>query len=173
MTQPTLIEKAEFFASSAHDSIGHKRKYTDQPYHVHPGRVAALVASVTSDEEIIAAAWLHDVLEDVAPKNSDFNEDAIYKAFGQRVLELVLDVTDVSCPSDGNRATRKAIDREHLAKASDGAKTIKLADMIDNVIDISKHDPDFAKIFKKEIALDLEYLKTGNAELYGRLVKLL
>lgn len=173
MTINNLLEKAKYFTMKAHDSIGHQRKYTNEPYHVHPGRVAKLVATVTSDLEVIAAAWLHDVLEDVAPKNPDFNENAIRKFFGDRVLQLVLEVTDVSKPEDGNRAKRKAMDREHLGKASVGGKTIKLADLIDNIIDIDKHDPNFAKIFRKEVTLDLPYLQGGDKRLYDRLKLLL
>ena len=168
-----MIEQAKEFAIKAHNSIAHKRKYTDEPYHVHPERVATLVAGVTSDSEVVAAAWLHDVLEDVAPKNPNFNEEIIREIFGDNVLQLVLEVTDVSKPSDGNRAKRKAIDREHLAKASNEGKTIKLADLIDNIEDISKHDPNFAKIFKKEAALDLPHLQQGNEQLYERLRKVL
>lgn len=173
MKKISLKERAEKFAIKAHNSIAHKRRYTDEPYHVHPARVAKLVATVTSDEEVIAAAWLHDVLEDVAPINSNFNEEAIGKAFGNRVLKLVLEVTDVSKPEDGNRTKRKAIDRVHLSKASPKGKTIKLADLIDNIVDISKHDPNFAKIFKKEAALDLPHLKSGNKDLYEQLRELL
>lgn len=172
MYNKDLIEQAKQFAIKAHDSIAHKRKYIDEPYHVHPKRVADLVASVTSDVEVIAAAWLHDVLEDVAPKNQNFGEKTIRQLFGDRVLQLVLEVTDISRPDDGNRAKRKAIDREHLAKASDDGKTIKLADLIDNIIDITKHDLNFAKIFKKEAALDLPYLSSGNKRLLETLKEL-
>lgn len=168
-----LIEKAKLFARAAHDSINHKRKYTNEPYWVHPERVADIVSSVTNDEEIIAAAWLHDVLEDVAPNNADFNADAIARELGERVLQLVLEVTDVSKLEDGNRATRKLIDRAHLARASDRGKLIKLADLIDNLIDISKHDPGFSIIFKKEVALDLPYLSSGNSRLYERVRELI
>lgn len=173
MSNNNLIEKAKVFAINAHNSIFHKRKYTNEPYHVHPERVANLLATVTSDPEIIAAAWLHDVLEDVAPKNINFNEDSIRRAFGDRVLQLVLEVTDVSKPEDGNRAKRKALDREHLAKASVDGKTIKLADLIDNIIDISKHDPHFARVFRKEATLNLPYLQDVNKELYEQLRLLL
>ena len=168
-----LIEKAKLFTINAHNSILHRRKYTDEPYYVHPERVAELVATVTSDCEIIAAAWMHDVLEDVAPKNSAFDKNTIFNYFGERVLQLVLEVTDVSTLKDGNRAKRKAIDREHLSHASNDAKTIKLADLIDNIIDITKHDPNFSKIFRKEALLDLPYLQTGNKKLYERVSQLL
>lgn len=168
-----IIERARQFAIKAHDSIGHKRKYTDEPYHLHPERVVQILQTVVDDEEVLAAAWLHDVLEDVAPMNADFNEQAIEQMFGERVLTLVLEVTDVSKPTDGNRETRKAINREHLAKASYEGKTIKLADVIDNMIDITKNDPHFSKIFRKEILLDLPYLRQGNKILYERLIEIL
>lgn len=168
-----LIEKAQQFAIAAHDSVHHRRKYTDEPYHVHPARVAALVQTVTEDPEMIAAAWLHDVLEDVTPKNPNYDIQAINIAFGPRVLELVLALTDISRPEDGNRATRKALDRAHMAQGSAEAKTIKLADMIDNMIDISKYDPHFARVFKKEAQLSFPLLAEGNAILYATLKKLI
>ena len=168
-----LTNKAMTFAKAAHDSINHKRKYTNEPYWIHPERVAKIVASVCTDQAVIAAAWLHDVLEDVAPKNRDYDEAAIKETFGEKVLTLVLEVTDVSTLSDGNRATRKAIEREHLAAASANGKLIKLADLIDNVEDLSKNDPNFANVFKKEVRLDLPYLQSVNDELYLRLKKLL
>lgn len=168
-----LIEKAKQFTQAAHDSIGHRRKYSDEPYHVHPQRVAAIVASVTSDEEVIAAAWMHDVLEDVAPKNAEYNADAICEVFGERVLELVLEMTDVSKPTDGNREARKTLDREHTAKASAAGMTIKLADLIDNYKDISAHDPHFARVFRREALLLLPLLTKGDPILHEQLKVLL
>lgn len=169
----TLINKAKQFAIQAHDSIQHRRKYTDEPYHVHPERVAKTLASINTDDATIAAAWLHDVLEDVAPLNADFDETAIREQLGQEVLELVLEVTDVSQPSDGNRAARKALDREHLRQASPRGKTIKLADLIDNCQDIKKNDPGFYRVFRKEVLLDLPHLTAGDATLFARLEALL
>jgi len=168
-----LINKARGFAIAAHDSIDHRRKYTNEPYWVHPERVAMIVASVTDDEAVIAAAWLHDVLEDVAPLNPSFNAIAMQKALGDRVLQLVLEVTDVSKPSDGNRVIRKAIDRAHLVQASNAGKLIKLADAIDNILDITEYDPGFARIFKKELILCLPNLESGNQALYLKLKQLL
>lgn len=173
MTKENVIAKAKNFTINAHNSIGHRRKYTDEPYYVHPERVARLVAEVTSDAEVIAAAWLHDVLEDVAPKNPDFNNAAILSMFGERVLKLVLEVTDISKPEDGNRLTRKKIDTAHLANASAEGQTIKLADLIDNIIDISKHDRNFARVFRKEAMLNLHHLRLGNKSLYNKLKQLL
>lgn len=173
MNNSQLINTASTFAKEAHDSIGQRRKYTGEPYHVHLERVANIVATVTNDAEIIAAAWLHDIIEDVAPKNNQFDHKAIRQNFGERVLRLVLEVSDVSKPEDGNRSQRKAHDRAHLAKASPDGKTIKLADLIDNLSDISQHDQHFARVFRKEAILLLPDLAAGNANLFASLTQIL
>ncbi len=92
--------------------------------------------------------------------------DEIRDAFGDLVADLVGDLTDVSKPSDGNRAARKAIDRHHTELASPQAKTIKLADLIDNTRSIVQYDPDFAKVYLVEKALLLEVLREGDATLF-------
>ena len=69
-----LIEHARTFATSAHERIGHQRKYNNQPYQVHLRAVANLVASVTDDAEMIAAAWLHDTVEDTSATLDDIAE---------------------------------------------------------------------------------------------------
>ena len=153
------------FAIAAHDSIGQVRKYTGEPYWHHPREVALLVQRAGLSHQAIAAAWLHDVLEDVAPKRPEFGPEAIRRACGDRVLELVLEVTDVSRPQDGNRATRKALDREHFAKASAEGQGVKLADLIENGRDIAAHDPDFARTYLVEAEALLCRLTAGPADL--------
>ena len=148
--------------------VGQRRKYTDEPYIKHPEAVAALVAEVTDDPEVIAAAWLHDVVEDTKVTFSD-----LFFQFGQRVADLVLEVTDVSAPQHGNRATRKEIDRQHLARASAEGQTIKLADLIDNTRSIARYDPDFARTYMEEKDRLLQVLVKGNPVLLGRAAKIL
>ena len=77
-----LIEKAKQFAHEAHDSIGQKRKYSGEPYWVHTDAVAEKVAAIGGTEVMVAAAHLHDVLEDVTPldKTGRFNYDTIVKS---------------------------------------------------------------------------------------------
>lgn len=129
----SLIMRALDFAARAHAE--HKRKYTDEPYINHPIGVALIVAGVDPDPEVIAAALLHDVVEMGTPPV------VIHNIFGDRVFFLVDSVTSVSKPEDGNRAQRKAKDREHYAKASAKAQTIKLADIIHNCSSIVIRDP--------------------------------
>lgn len=173
MNDDELIRLAKEFTIAAHSSINQKRKYSGAPYQVHPERVAKILHGIEAEASVIAAAWMHDVLEDVAPTNPLYNHEAIQQLFGPRILQLVLEVTDVSCKADGNRARRKALDRAHLAKASPEGKTIKLADLIDNICDINVHDPHFAKRFRYEAILTLPILKEGNKVLYSRLESLL
>lgn len=164
MTQesPTsLVQRAQDFATNAHKRIDHKRKYTQQPYAVHLAAVAKIVSSVTDDEEMIAAAWLHDVVEDTPATLYE-----IETSFGVDVTELVENLTDISKPSDGNRQQRKEIDRRHIAAATVRAKTVKLADLIDNCRDICKHDPRFAMTFLKEMNTMLAVLTEGDPELF-------
>ena len=74
-------------------------------------------------------------------------------------------LTDVSKLEDGNRATRKSLDRAHIANASPDAMTIKLADLISNTASIMEYDANFAKVYLKEKKLLLEVLTKGNDEL--------
>ena len=159
----TLVEKARRFAVSAHAGIKQLRKYTLQPYEVHLKAVAHLVASTTdADESMVAAAWLHDTVEDTP---TTFEE--IEREFGEDVMNLVKQLTDVSRSGDGNRAARKEIDRKHTAQASPRAKTIKLADLIDNCTDICRNDPKFGRVFLHEMSLLLEVLGDGDPRLFA------
>ena len=160
---PDLVDRARFYATEAHQRINHRRKYNNEPYHVHLSAVAKLVASVTDDKEVIAAAWLHDTVEDTQATLEDIEE-----TFGMPVAELVEELTDISRPGDGNRATRKRIDRLHLSQASKRAKTVKLADLIDNCKDIIRHDPRFAQIYLEEMNELLDVLADGNPQLFKR-----
>ena len=162
-----LVDRARVYATEAHQRINHRRKYNNEPYHVHLSAVAKLVAGVTDDEEMIAAAWLHDTVEDTQATLED-----IEAAFSVPVAELVEELTDVSKPGDGNRVQRKQIDRLHLAQASKRAKTVKLADLVDNCKDITRHDPRFAQVYLSEMNDLLDVLQGGDAQLYRRAEKI-
>lgn len=165
VNQLEFITRAAVFAAKAHAL--QKRKYTDEPYIIHPLEVANLVASVTSNPEVIAAALLHDVVEDCGVT---FEE--IATKFSPRVALLVEQITDTSRSHHGNRAVRKAIDRTHLAGAHPDAQTIKLADLINNTSSIVAFDSNFAKIYMHEKELLLEYLKLGDPSLYKQAAQL-
>lgn len=159
----TLIDRARKCAINAHSALDHRRKYTNEPYQEHLASVASMVEGASGTPEMIAAAWLHDSVEDTATTLEDIEEN-----FGSDVATLVYELTDVSSLLDGNREKRKALDRAHLAKASPDAKTIKLADLIDNARSIEKHDPRFAQTFMREKQLLLEVLKDGDSQLFAK-----
>lgn len=157
----SLPYRAAHFAHAAHAAVGQKRKYTNVPYIEHPFAVARLVLDVTDDESTVAAALLHDTVEDTLITLAD-----IEREFGADVAKLVGWLTDVSQPADGNRAVRKAIDRQHLALADPRAKTVKLADLIDNTRSIVTYDKPFARIYLVEKERLLEVLTEGHPDLY-------
>lgn len=157
-----MEDRARKFAEAAHAGINQRRKYSGEPYIAHPAAVAELVRSVPHTEAMICAAWLHDTVEDTPATLTD-----VEREFGAEVAALVEQLTDVSRPEDGNRKKRKTIDREHTAKASAQAKTIKLADLIDNTRSIVERDPDFAKVYLAEKVLLLEVLREGDATLWA------
>lgn len=158
-----LVHRAMRFAKEIHERIKQHRKYGNQPYAVHLEKVAKIVASVTDDKEMIAAAWLHDVVEDTPATHDD-----VQKEFGSSVAQLVMELTDISKPNDGNREVRKAIDRDHLSGASGRAQTIKLADLIDNCMDIARNDPRFARVYLKEMEALLAVLTKADERLMRR-----
>lgn len=159
-----IKERARVFATAAHAAVGQQRKYTKEPYIVHPTEVATIVMTVPgATDEMIAAAYLHDVVEDTGVTIED-----VAAEFGEEVAELVGWLTDVSGPEDGNRASRKAKDREHTASAPAAAQTVKLADLISNSASILAHDPNFAVTYLKEKRLLLEVLTKGDPGLHSQ-----
>lgn len=167
----TGVLAAGEFAVLAHGE--QKRKYTGEPYMAHPLRVAQKVASLFEREgvsirnvEILTkAAIMHDVLEDTLVLEKEMREK-----FGDEVTDLVLEVTEISKGrTDINRQARKELDNTHYEKASMFGKAIKLADSIDNLRDVVRHDPGFAKIYLPEMRARLPVLYGGPTELHNEL----
>ena len=77
-----LVSEAIVFATKAHD--GMRRKKSQAPYILHPMEAAVIVGTMTDDQDLIAAAALHDVVED-----ADISIEEIQQRFGKRVRELV------------------------------------------------------------------------------------
>ena len=146
-----MIMQAYTYAILMHGE--QKRKYTGAPYVTHCAEVACIVADAGGTTEMICAALLHDVIED-----TDSTIEAVEYGFGAIIAEYVGWLTDVDKPEDGNRAIRKRLDREHIARAPAEAQTIKCADLISNMQSIVAHDPDFAKVYLREKALLLDVL---------------
>ena len=170
---PTVIRRAAEYAKAAHESVDQRRKFTNRPYIVHPLAVAEIVASVTDDSEMICAAWLHDVVEDT-PRTVE----QIADEFGKSIATLVAELTNIATDSQGNRAKRAEINRAHTSGISHRAKTIKLADVIDNLTGIVNNevgnlDTEWAGEYVSEKALLLTVLAEGNPLLYDRATDLI
>jgi (p)ppGpp synthase/HD superfamily hydrolase len=161
-----IAYKARVFARAAHGATGQKRKYTGEPYFNHPASVAGMVANRlydngVHDEAAVAAAYLHDVVEDTA-----ITLDVIVEEFGAEVAELVLWMTEPKYPEKRNRAARKAAEVERWKTAPPAAKSIKLADLNDNTPSIVLNDPGFGRVYVKEKRALLESLKGGDPMLW-------
>ena len=126
----TLLDEAIIFATRAHS--GQVRKGTTTPYILHPLEAAAIVASMTDDQEIIAAAVLHDTLED-----AHISVGEIAEKFGPRMAALVQSETEnkrKDLPASETWLTRKQETIEHLSNERDIAvKIIALADKLSNI----------------------------------------
>lgn len=155
------VNTALAFATAAHAAVGQVRKYDGAPYIVHPIRVADIVRTYGGDDDMISAAYLHDVVED-----TQVTINVIRDIFGDRVADLVDGLTDVSVSYDGNRATRKSIDREHTLSSSDDAQFVKLADILDNSNDIRDNDPSFWKVYQKEMLALLQDM-SSNVQMFS------
>lgn len=147
-----LLTKALQFAIVAHGD--QKRKYTGVPYVTHTIEVAEMVLLHGGSVEQVAAALLHDTVEDTS-----VTIEEIHNEFGFEIGTLVGWLTDVSLPEDGNRAARKALDRAHTLAAPHDAQFVKLADLISNTTSIVDHDPNFAKVYLAEKKAILDGMK--------------
>lgn len=140
----SLIIKAAQFAAKAH--AGQARKYNGTPYILHPMRVAGRVTLLPdTNERHIAAAWLHDVVEDCG-----VTPEQLTAEFDPLVASLVMQLTNPSIGSPLRRAERKVMDREHVGAASTTAKRIKLLDRIDNCNEMTSEDGKFIELYARE-----------------------
>lgn len=113
---------AMVFAVKAHDG---QLRDDGVAFIVHPAQVAQIISNVTNDEDIIAAAWLHDVVEDTS-----VSYEVIVSRFGQRVADLVMEVTH---------------ERSQLGNFFPRLKTregimLKFADRLSNISDMKSWD---------------------------------
>lgn len=163
-----LIARATLFADQAHD--GQLRKFSGLPYISHPMEVMQIVRGVTNDDDVLAAAVLHDVIEDCDVTYTD-----LMLEFNENIAHLVYQVTNAADDEDGDRIVRAYINRNVMANASDDAQTIKLADIISNLsgIDLALEcDPAWAKMYLEEKVDMINVLTRGDATLKKRAASL-
>lgn len=134
------------------------RQYTGEPYFNHLHRVADSVENLGGTEDMIVAAWLHDVVED-----TEVTLDVIHQKFGPDVMLLVEELTSKYTSEaypEMNRPKRKHLEAIRLGTISAEAKLIKRCDISDNLTSIVIYDPSFAKIYlaeKAEVLMQMGY----------------
>jgi len=131
-----LLARAYHFAALAHEKQRRKGE-RGAPYINHLTDVAEMVARAVNgqDAPLVAAAVLHDTVEDTAVSEADLRE-----AFGDDIASLVMEATDdKSLP----KAKRKRLQIEYAPHASPRAKILKMADKISNLNSLSHSPPDW------------------------------
>lgn len=121
-----IVDRAEETMKLAH--MGQKR-WDGSPYEEHPRRVVDILKNWgIVDEDMLAAGFLHDVLED----NRDFTKEILKNSFNERITDMVVDLTI--------RDKRKYFDQ--IKAMSDDAKLIKFADLLANITDMKGAEED-------------------------------
>ncbi len=129
-----LVDRAILFAVKAHS--GTERRGKGFPYVIHPMEAMAIVATITPDPELLAAAALHDTVED-----TDITLDVLRAEFGERVAKLVADESDVFIEGASEEESwhqRKQAAIERLARAPHDAKIVALGDKLSNMRAIAR-----------------------------------
>ena len=169
-----ILQEIIQFADQAHGK--QLRRYTSERYIVHPVRVMETCRQYTNDISVLAAAILHDVLEDTPVTREEmkiFLLDQMTADEATQTIVLVEALTDEYTKENypqWNRRKRKEMEAERLEKASAAAQTIKYADIIDNAPEITREDPDFAKRYLQEYYFLLKKITKGNPVLYRKAV---
>jgi len=159
-----LLDRAIIFAVRAH--AGTERRGKGFPYIVHPMEAVEIVATMTSDQELLAAAALHDTVED-----TDVTVEDIRREFGDRIANLVASESDTfeeGVSEEDSWHSRKRAAIERLAKASHDAKIVALGDKLSNMRAIARdyavQGDSFWNIFHAKDPKDHEWHYRGLAE---------
>lgn len=129
-----LLDRAIIFAVKAH--AGTERRGKGFPYIVHPMEAVEIVATITPDQELLAAAALHDVVED-----TEISADEIRREFGDRIAALVVAESDVfveGVSEEDSWHDRKQAAMDRLAAAPHDAKIVAMGDKLSNMRAIAR-----------------------------------
>lgn len=129
-----LLDRAIIFAVRAH--AGTERRGKGFPYIVHPMESMEIVSTITSDQELLAAAALHDVIEDTS-----VTREELQQAFGERIARLVVaesDTFEAGVSEEDSWHDRKRAAIERLARASRDTKIVALGDKLSNMRAIAR-----------------------------------
>lgn len=129
LTMGDLLNKAIVFATKAHE--GQFRKGSEIPYILHPLEAAAIVGTMTADDEVIAGAVLHDVVED-----SETTIEEVRELFGEKIACFVASESEnkrENLSAESTWKIRKQETIDHLKNAPTDVKMITLGDKLSNI----------------------------------------
>jgi (p)ppGpp synthase/HD superfamily hydrolase len=129
VSRSDIVSDAYGLAADAHD--GQLRKDDGSPYITHPVTVAGLLHDAAFGDEVIAAALLHDVVED-----TELDSEQLAERFGARVAELVSALSDDEAIADYEQRKREHAGR--VAAAGGDAVAIYIADKLSNLRDMRR-----------------------------------
>lgn len=146
------VHRTAAIAAQAHD--GQYRKDGTTPYITHPARVAGMVAAFGGGYREIAAAWLHDLVEDTRHGETTVayglsslklpGDDAIL------IYQMITALTKDRTLSDDDQLL-DSLDR--ILQAPPGATLIKICDRIDNVLDMKDLDGDLGHYVRGSVVV--------------------
>ncbi len=158
------------YADKAHGE--QVRKYIPRPYMMHPFKVMKRCSRFTSEFSVLAAALLHDVLEDTEVSRDEmfaFLQTVTDNHTAEKILNIVVELTDIYTVENFphlDRKTRKMMESARLEQISSEAQIIKYADIMDNTNEIVQCDPHFALTYLQECRMYLDKMVKGHFELY-------
>ena len=129
-----ILDHAIVFAVKAHANT--ERRGKGYPYIVHPLEAVEIVATMTPDQELLAAAALHDTVED-----TEVTVEQLRAEFGERIASLVTDESDVmpeGMTEEDSWHQRKQAAIDRLSKTSHDAKMVALGDKLSNMRAIAR-----------------------------------
>ena len=129
-----LLDRAIVFAVKAH--AGTERRGKGFPFIIHPMESMGIVATMSTDQELLAAAVMHDTVED-----TDVTVENIRTEFGDRIASLVAQESEEIPEGMSEKESwhyRKQASIDRLAKASHDAKIVALADKLSNIRAIAR-----------------------------------
>ncbi len=134
-----LVVRAICFAAEKHK--GQPRKKKTIPFIVHPMEAAAIVSSMTDDPEVIAAAVLHDVLEDTPTSKEELTRE-----FGRRICDLVAEESEDKRPDQPPEETWQPRKQETIDKLAHAGRDTKILTLADKLANIREMKRDYSKI---------------------------
>jgi len=150
-----LQRTCALFAESRYRQANVRRRYTDEPYIVHAADVVGILRAIPSASEVmLAAAWLHGLLD-----KTDVTEEKLERVAGREVARICSALSARNVGLEGNRAMRLIMVNIKLLGGTRSVQTLKAAEIIANTRDIVERDRDFARGWLKEKAVQIKLLE--------------